>query len=128
MNTRLINLPTRCYVECSAGDGFLDSEAIALDLVVACGEGGTQALMIQAGVLTEAFFNLRTGLAGSILQKFANYHIRAAWVLTPELVNQGRFREMALESNRGNQFRFFYDRVQAEQWLAEVNLTNPSIT
>jgi hypothetical protein len=39
-------------------------------------------------------------------------------VLTPELVNQGRFREMVLEANKGNQFRVFYQREAAELWLA----------
>jgi hypothetical protein len=46
-----------------------------------------------------------------------NYLKVAAW-LTPELVNQGRFREMVLETNRAsNEFRVFYDHDQAEEWL-----------
>jgi PadR family transcriptional regulator, regulatory protein AphA len=95
----------------------LSSEQDALELVGVCGEYNTDRVMLHASNLTDDFYQLRTGLAGAVLQKFANYRIRAAAVLTPELVNQGRFREMVLEANRGNQFRVFYDRESAEAWL-----------
>lgn len=95
----------------------LSSEQDALELVAACGEYNTDRVMLHASNLTDDFYQLRTGLAGAVLQKFANYRIRAAAVLTPELVNQGRFKEMVLEANRGNQFRVFYDRESAEAWL-----------
>jgi PadR family transcriptional regulator, regulatory protein AphA len=126
MKTKLIGQFNQRYIECLMDGEFLDHENKALDLVAACGEGGTQTLMIHAGSLTEDFFQLRTGLAGSILQKFSNYHIRVAIILKPEQVNQGRFREMVLEANRGNQFRFFYEREPAEMWLLGVG--NPDNT
>ena len=117
MNYRLITEHRQTYLECLPGEGQLASESEALDLVAACGENGTDRLMLHAWNLTEDFYSLRTGLAGAILLKFSNYHIRVAAVLTPELVNQGRFREMVLETNRGNQFRVFYDQEAAEHWL-----------
>jgi len=122
MNTILINGINQTMIECLPGDGWLEKESQALDLVAACGESGTQNLMIHAGVLTDDFFRLRTGLAGAILQKFSNYHIRTALILSPELVNQGRFREMVLEANRGNQLRVFYNREQAVAWLCQFGL------
>lgn len=116
MKTRLITKYPNTYLECLPGE-VLASEREALELVAACGENGTDRLMLHAGNLTEDFYRLRTGLAGEILQKFGNYRIRVAAVLTPELVNQGRFREMVLEANRGNEFRVFYNREAAERWL-----------
>ena len=50
-------------------------------------------------------------------RQISNYYIKAAAILTPELVNQGKFQEWVIESNRGNEFRVFYDRDQAETWL-----------
>jgi hypothetical protein len=117
MNYRLITEYPQTYLECLPGEQRLSSEREALDLVAACGEFGTDRLMLHADNLTEDFYRLSTGVAGEILLKFSTYRIRVAAVLTPELVNQGRFREMVLESNRGNQFRVFYDREAAEQWL-----------
>jgi hypothetical protein len=117
LNYRLVEKDECTYIECLEGDQRLDSEREAVDLVGVCGEHGTDRVMLHAENLTDDFYQLRTGLAGDILQKFSTYRIRAAAVLTPELVGQGRFREMVLEANRGSQFRVFYDRPSAEHWL-----------
>jgi PadR family transcriptional regulator, regulatory protein AphA len=108
------------FVECLPEGGIIASEVDALDLVAACGEHLCPRLLLHASNLTPDFYNLRSGLAGAVLLKFTNYRIQAAAILTPELAEQGRFGEMVLESNRGNQFRVFYDRVSAEEWLAQL--------
>ncbi len=120
MNYQLITTRYNAYIDCLPGDGLLDCEQAALDLVAACDETGTDRLMLHAENLPETFYNLRTGLAGAVMLKFSNYRLRVAAVLTPELTNEGRFHEMVLETNRGQQFRVFYDRVSAEQWLCEA--------
>jgi hypothetical protein len=118
MNYRYVEHPQNPYIECLPGDGLLASERDALELVAACGEYQASRLMLHAVNLPDDFYHLRTGLAGAVLQKFANYLLKVAAVLTPELVNQGRFKEMVLEANRGNRgFHVFYDREQAEEWL-----------
>ncbi len=119
MNYQLIETEKQPYLEGLPGDGQLDSERAALDLVAACGENGASRLLLHADSFTDDFFHLRTGLAGTVLQKFSQYRVRVAAVLTPELVNQGRFKEMVLEANRGSQFRVFYDTQAAIQWLVE---------
>lgn len=120
MNYRLVEHPQNNFVEILPGDGRIESEADELDLVGACGEYRVQRLLLYAENLSEDFFHLRTGLAGEVLLKFSNYHIKFAAVLTPELVNQGRFQEMVLEANRSNnQFHVFYDREQAIEWLVK---------
>ena len=105
------------YLDCFPFEGLLSSENDALDLVAACAENETERLMLHAGNLPDDFYNLRTGLAGAVLLKFTNYHIRVAAVIAPELSSQGRFGEMVLETNRGDQFRVFPDRESAERWL-----------
>ena len=117
MNYRVVNVGSQNYIQCIPGKTCLKDEYDALDLVAACGENGVQRLMMFADNLTEDFYHLSSGVAGDILLKFTNYHIRVAAVLTPELVNQGRFREMVIETNRGNQFRVFYGTAEAERWL-----------
>ena len=117
MNYRLVTSHNLAYVECLPDGDLLASERDALDLVAACGENKTGSLMVHAASLPEDFYHLKTGLAGSILQKFNTYRIRCAMVLTPQLVRQGRFHDMVLEANRGSQFHVFYDRELAEQWL-----------
>jgi hypothetical protein len=115
MEYRFVETEKGNYLECLPVSGRIENENDALDLVAACGENGTDRLMIHAGNLGDDFYDLKTGLAGSILLKFANYYIKVAAVLTPELGNQGRFREMVLEANRSSrEFRGFYDREVAE--------------
>jgi len=118
MNYRLVEHAQSQFVEVLPGDGRIESENDALDLVGACGEFRVQRLLLYAENLSEDFYHLRTGLAGAVMLKFSNYRIKFAAVLTPELVNQGRFEEMVLEANRSNNlFHVFYDREQAVEWL-----------
>ncbi len=102
------------YVDCK---GVIRNEQDALDLVAACGENETNRLMLCAENLTEDFYRLSTGLAGAVLQKFVDYFVKAAAILPSELAGRGRFGEMVLESNLGNQFRVFASRDEAERWL-----------
>ena len=120
MNTRLIMEDGQTYIECLPSAWRLVSTCEALDLVAVCEENGADRLLLHSESLTENFFRLSTGLAGEILQKFVNYHIRVAAVIPLNLVNQGRFQEMVLEANRGNQFRVFQSREKAEQWLLQI--------
>ncbi len=108
------------YVEADPIDGLISSEADALDWVAVCGESGTQRLMLHAGNFPREFYDLKSGLAGAVLLKFSNYRLIVAAVLPHSLTNQGKFREMALETNRGQQFRIFFDRESAEDWLIKA--------
>ena len=117
MNTESVDYQNVQYIECLPGGGLLDSEAGAVDLVSICGEAGTHNLVIHGEALSPDFFDLKTGLAGVILLKFSNYHLRTALIAHSSAVNQGRFREMVLETNRGNQFRVFLAKEDAVNWL-----------
>ncbi len=120
MNYTLQEKDGQPYIECRPDGGRIENEQDAVDLVGICGEEGTQRLMLYAENLTDAFFDLKTGVAGAILLKFAIYQLIVAAVLSPQQGTQGKFHEMVLETNRGRQFRVFHDRQQAEQWLVSV--------
>lgn len=118
MEYRVVEVNGNRYVECLPDGGMLTSERDALELVAACGETGTNQVMLHAGNLPAEFYDLKTGLAGAVLLKMSNYRIRLAAVLTPALVGTGRFYEMVLETNRrSREFRVFYTRAEAEDWL-----------
>ncbi len=119
MDCRLVESGAKKYLECLAAGEPIVSEADVLDLVVACGENDTDLLMLHSQALSEDFFSLRTGVAGMVLQKLANYRVRTALVAPNELAGQGRFRELVLETNRGRDFRVFDTREAAEKWLLE---------
>jgi PadR family transcriptional regulator AphA len=120
LNTQSFEQDGQTWVECLADGGVLTSEQDALDLVAACAEAGTRRLLIPAGCLNAAFFDLRTGLAGQVLLKFSNYRIHAAAVIAAEIAARGRFGEFVGETNRGSQFRVFPSREDARAWLLRV--------
>ncbi len=120
MNHRLVENAQNSYIECLAGNGRIESENDAVDLVAACGEHMVPRLLITSEALTDNFYDLRTGLAGAVLQKFVTYSIKVAAVLAPDLASQGRFGEMVLEANRSNRhFHVFSRREEAEAWLVQ---------
>jgi hypothetical protein len=61
---------------------------------------------------------LKTRLAGTVFQKFANYHLKGAAIISFGKIKSERFKELMFECNRGNLFRFFEDKEIAAKWLA----------
>ena len=94
-----------------------DGDFAPMDVVAACFEQSTQALLMDRPALPPEFFDLRTGIAGELVQKLTQYGIRLACVV-PDLEDQpARFQEFAREANRRSRVRFFASRGEAVEWL-----------
>lgn len=117
MNYKVIEKGTAKYIEVISAQSPLSSEQDAVDLIALCKENDLDLLLLHSQALSEDFFKLRTGVAGQMIQKWITYHLKTAAVIPNELVNQGRFKEMALETNKSNHFRIFETRDEAEKWL-----------
>ncbi|UNK17224.1 DUF4180 domain-containing protein [Paenibacillus sp. N3/727] len=117
MNYKIIENGNQKYIEFISTPTPFCTEQDAVDLVALCKENETNLLLLHSHVLSEDFFKLRTGVAGNMIQKFINYHVKTAAVIPKELVNKGKFKEMVLESNHSNHFRVFETREDAESWL-----------
>lgn len=117
MNYQIREIENKKYIELISAAEPLGEENDALDLVALCWEHGINALMIHYTALSEDFFKLKTKLAGNIIQKFINYGIKAAAIIPQETIQKGRFKEMAMETNKGNHFRLYESIEEAEQWL-----------
>ncbi|KNY29586.1 DUF4180 domain-containing protein [Pseudobacteroides cellulosolvens] len=105
------------YVECISAANPLGSEQDALDIIALCGDNDTNLLMLHERALSEDFFKLKTKIAGAMLQKFANYRMKVALVISKDIIGKSKFKEMASEANRGSQFRVFNTKEDAEVWL-----------
>ena len=117
MNYKIIEIENKKYIELLSTNESISSENDALDLIALCWEHGTNALMIHYTALSEDFFNLRTKVAGNIIQKFVNYGIKVTAIVPQETIQKGRFKEMAMETNKGNHFRLYESKEEAEKWL-----------
>jgi DNA-binding PadR family transcriptional regulator len=117
MNYQIIEIESKKYIELISATEPLSTENDALDLIALCWEHEINAIMIHYAALSGDFFKLRTKVAGNIIQKFINYSIKAAAIIPQETIEKGRFKEMALETNKGNHFRLYKSKEEAENWL-----------
>jgi uncharacterized protein DUF4180 len=81
---------------------------------------GAEGLILTENDLAREFFDLRSGLAGELFQKFTNYKLRVAIVLTDPDAYGERFGELAREHTSHVMIRFFLSKDEAENWLAEA--------
>ena len=104
--------------ELPEGIGAISSVADALDLLAEVFGLGTSRLILHAEQLTPAFFDLRTGLAGEILQKCANYQIRVAIVGDFSGYTSKSLHAFIVECNRGRHIFFCTSRDEAIRKLS----------
>jgi len=78
--------------------------------------GGAGLILTEAD-LAPAFFDLHTGLAGELLQKFANYRVRLAIVLPNPEAHGPRWKELAYEHRSHALIRFVPTRGDADEWF-----------
>ena len=104
----------------SGSEKLLIDAQSALDLVMAAKyEGGASRIAIDKQVVAEDFFILSTGMAGEILQKLVNYHVKAAIYGDFSHYTSKPLRDFIFESNRGSSFFFVSSMEEAVQYLAE---------
>jgi hypothetical protein len=95
---------------CGADGPAIAGTQDALDVI-----GGAFSLADVVAVpvsrLDPGFFDLRTGLAGEIMQKFVNYHLRLAVIgdITPLVEAGNALRDLVYESNKGRHVWFLPD-------------------
>jgi DNA-binding PadR family transcriptional regulator len=105
------------YLELISTVKPLDTEQDMLDLISLCGENEINMLLIHGSCLSEDFYNLKTGVAGAMLQKLVNYYIKAAVVITDKSGLSKRFTELISEANQGSQYCFPSSVGEAEDWF-----------
>ncbi|SDC90468.1 DNA-binding transcriptional regulator, PadR family [Paenibacillus sp. UNCCL117] len=117
MNYQIREIESKKYIELISTTEPLSTEDDALDLIALCWEHESNAIMIHYAALSEVFFKLKTKVAGDIIQKFINYGIKAAAIIPQETIQKGRFKEMAMEMNKGHHFRMYESKKEAEEWI-----------
>lgn len=84
-------------------------------------------LLLREEDLCREFFDLRSGLAGELFQKFASYGGRLALVVADPQLHGERFSELAYEHRRHPAVRFFASEPAACEWLgAQATAHAPS--
>jgi hypothetical protein len=115
MELKIIELEHHTIAEVIAEDVVVNNIRDALDTIAEANYHGAHSIIMQTEHLHHDFFNLRTGLAGEVLQKCANYRMRLAVVgaVEPFSRNSNSFNAFVVECNRGNSVFFAPDRSAA---------------
>ena len=93
----------------------------ALDLAMTARyETGADRIVIDKHAITEDFFILSTGLAGEVLQKFINYHVKAAIWGDYSRYTSKPLKDFIYESNKGKDFFFTETKEEAIRCLTEA--------
>ena len=93
----------------------------ALDLVMTVKyETGVSRIVLDKNLVCEDFFILSTGVAGEILQKFINYHVKAAFFGDYSHYTSKPLHDFIYESNQGTNFFFTASQEEAVEKLSQV--------
>jgi hypothetical protein len=93
----------------------------ALDLMATVRyEAGCDRIILNKSVICEDFFDLKTKLAGEILQKFVNYYMKIAIVGDFSVYTSKSLKDFIYESNKGRNIFFLKDEKQAVEKLSFV--------
>ena len=95
----------------------INNEQEALDLMANAGYLGARAIILPAENLSSEFFDLKTGVAGDILQKFSNYRMKLAIIGSFQGYQSRSLAAFIRESNRGNLVFFVPDMDTALGYL-----------
>lgn len=94
----------------------------ALDLMATVRyETGCDRIVMNKSLIDDSFFDLKTRLAGEILQKFVNYHVKFAIVGDFSAYTSQSLRDFIYESNNGNDVFFLPTEQQAIEKLSMLN-------
>lgn len=93
----------------------------ALDFMTTVGyDTGCNRIILSKSAICEDFFHLSTKLAGEILQKFINYHVKIAIVGDFSAYTSKSFKDFIYESNNGKDIFFLPGEEQAIEKLSLV--------
>ena len=93
----------------------VDSAADIQDALAA--SFGAAGLLLTEADLAPAFFDLRSGLLGELLQKFVNYRVRLALVVPDPQRHGPRMVELVREHRTHGLVRMTPTDVAARAWL-----------
>ncbi|RKR86764.1 uncharacterized protein DUF4180 [Micromonospora pisi] len=106
-------------LDCAPDGPTLDVGNPLTDLIGAAFGHQADLVVVPVSRLAGTFFDLRSGVAGEIVQKFVNYRLRLAVVgdISAHLATSTALRAFVREANRGRQLWFVTDHSELDKRL-----------
>ncbi|MES5894009.1 MULTISPECIES: DUF4180 domain-containing protein [Bacillus] len=83
-------------------------------------EADSKWIVINKSLISESFFDLKTRLAGDILQKFINYSVKIAIVGDFSMYASKSLKDFIYECNKGKDIFFIATEQQAIEKLSSL--------
>jgi hypothetical protein len=118
MKIELLEINGSTIAEVISDDILIQTTQDAVDLMMNCAYLGAGSLIVHEHHLAPGFFDLKTRLAGDILQKFSTYQMRLAIIGNFEKFDSKSLRDFIYESNKGGRINFVQSIKQARESLS----------
>ena len=116
-------------IESHVIDNIKIAEVNSEDLIINSVEDGSDLLgnlyysdydgiIIHEKNINSNFYDLKTGFAGEILQKFSNFRVRLVVIGNFDKYESASFKQFILESNKGKQVNFLSSLPEALKQLS----------
>ena len=109
MNLEIIQLENTKIARLLSEEPVINTVQEALDLMGNADCQGARNIVLEEKNLDPGFFDLKTGIAGEILQKISNYRMRLAIIGEFGKYNSQALDAFIIECNRGNLVFFVSD-------------------
>lgn len=122
MNIEKIETDGGTIAVVSSNEILIEDVQSALDLMATVQyETGSHRMVMNQSIFSEAFFDLKTRLAGEILQKYINYHVKVAIIGDFSVYPSQSLQDFIYECNKGNDFFFLPTEQQGIERLSRLN-------
>jgi len=91
----------------------------ALDLIAEASYLNAHKIIIKENQVTPAFFDLKSGIAGEILQKFSTYNVQLAIIGDFSKYTSKSLRDFMFESNKYGRVNFVSTFEEAKEKLGK---------
>ncbi|WP_025682147.1 DUF4180 domain-containing protein [Paenibacillus maysiensis] len=120
MNIRNINENGTSIAYVTSSEKLITDVQSAIDLMATVRyEVDCNRIIINKSEVSEEFFDLKTRLAGEVLQKFINYQTKIAIIGDFSTYTSKSLKDFIYESNNGNDIFFLPDETQAIEKLSK---------
>lgn len=118
MKTRIEKVNSIACAVLSSEEVVITDVQTALDFMVTIKyETGCDRIALNKEAIIDSFFVLSTGMAGEILQKFINYHVKLAIVGDFSKYTSKPLKDFIYESNKGKDIFFVSTEQEAIEKL-----------
>ena len=119
MSDKLTTIHGAQVLVCAPDGEKLKSEREAVDLIGEALQEGAEWILVPVERLEDEFFQLKTGLAGQIIQKFVTYRRRLVILgdISEHVAQSRALRDFVYETNHGTQVWFLRDLQELNERL-----------